>query len=94
MEHAVRKACSGTGLNIYNLGTGNGYSVLDVVKAFEKASGQAVKYVIGPRRDGDIATCYSDPSKAKAELGWEAKYGIEEMCADSWNWQKNNPQGL
>ena len=91
---AVKKACAQSGLNIYNLGTGNGYSVLDVVKAFEKASGQEVKYVIGPRRDGDIATCYSDPSKAKAELGWEAKYGIEEMCADSWNWQKNNPQGL
>ena len=91
---AVKKACAGTGLNIYNLGTGNGYSVLDVVKAFEKASGQTVKYVIGPRRDGDIATCYSDPSKAKAELGWEAKFGIDEMCADSWNWQKNNPQGL
>ena len=91
---AVKKACADTGLNIYNLGTGNGYSVLDVVKAFEKASGQKINYVIGPRRDGDIATCYSDPSKAKAELGWEAKFGIEEMCADSWNWQKNNPQGL
>ena len=91
---AVNKACAGSGLNIYNLGTGKGYSVLDVVKAFEKASGQTVKYEIGPRRDGDIATCYSDPSKAKAELGWEAKFGIDEMCADSWNWQKNNPQGL
>ena len=80
-------------MHIYNLGTGNGYSVLQIVKAFEKASGQQVKYVIGPRRDGDIATCYSDPSKAKAELGWEAKYGIREMCEDSWRWQSMNPNG-
>ena len=81
------------GLAIYNLGTGHGYSVLDVVKAFEKANGLKVPYVIKPRRAGDIATCYCNPAKAKAELGWEAKYGIEEMCRDSWNFQKNNPQG-
>ena len=81
------------GLAIYNLGTGHGYSVLDVVKAFEKVNGLKVPYVIKPRRPGDIATCYCDPAKAKAELGWEAKYGIEEMCRDSWNFQKNNPNG-
>ena len=78
---------------IYNLGTGKGYSVLDVVKAYEKACGKTIPYEIKPRRAGDIATCYSDATKAKNELGWEAQYGIEEMCADSWNWQKNNPDG-
>ena len=81
------------GLAIYNLGTGHGYSVLDVVKAFEKANNLKIKYSIKPRLAGDIATCYCNPAKAKAELGWEAKYGIEEMCRDSWNWQKNNPDG-
>ncbi len=81
------------GLAIYNLGTGHGYSVLDVVKAFEKANNLKIKYSIKPRRPGDIATCYCNPAKAKAELGWVAKYGIEEMCRDSWNWQKNNPDG-
>ena len=81
------------GLAIYNLGTGHGYSVLDVVKAFVKVNGVDVPYVIKPRRAGDIATCYCNPAKAKAELGWEARYGIEEMCRDSWNWQKNNPEG-
>lgn len=78
---------------IYNLGTGTGYSVLDVVKAFEKACGKEIRYQIKDRRPGDIATCYADPSKAKAELGWEAEYGIEEMCADSWRWQSQNPNG-
>ena len=87
---AIERKC---GLAIYNLGTGHGYSVLDVVKAFEKANGVAIKYAIKPRRPGDIATCYCNPAKAKVELGWEAKYGIEEMCRDSWNWQKNNPNG-
>lgn len=81
------------GLFIYNLGTGHGYSVLDVVKAFEKANGLKVPYAIKPRRPGDIATCYCNPAKAKADLGWEAKYGIEEMCRDSWRFQKNNPKG-
>ena len=81
------------GLAIYNLGTGHGYSVLDVVKAFIKVNGVDVPYSIKPRQAGDIATCYCNPAKAKAELGWEAKYGIEEMCRDSWNWQKNNPEG-
>ncbi len=87
---AVEKNC---GLAVYNLGTGQGYSVLDVVKAFEKANGLKIPYEIKPRRPGDIATCYSSPEKAKRELGWEAAYGIEEMCRDSWNWQKNNPNG-
>lgn len=87
---AIEKKC---GLAIYNLGTGHGYSVLDVVKAFIKVNGVDVPYSIKPRRPGDIATCYCNPAKAKAELGWEAKYGIEEMCRDSWNFQKNNPEG-
>ena len=87
---AIQKNC---GLAIYNLGTGHGYSVLDVVKAFEKANGLKVPYAIKPRRPGDIATCYCNPAKAKAELGWEAQYGIEDMCRDSWNFQKNNPKG-
>ena len=78
---------------IYNLGTGKGYSVLDVVKAYEKACGKTIPYEIKPRRAGDIATCYSDASKAKKELGWEAEYGIDEMCADSWRWQSMNPNG-
>ena len=78
---------------IYNLGTGNGYSVLEVLHAFEKACGKTLPYEIKPRRAGDIATCYADPSKAKRELGWEAKYGIDEMCADSWRWQSQNPNG-
>lgn len=81
------------GLGIYNLGTGHGYSVLDVVNAFMNVNGVNVPYSIKPRRPGDIATCYCNPAKAKAELGWEAQYGIEEMCRDSWNWQKNNPNG-
>ncbi len=87
---AIQRNC---GLGISNLGTGHGYSVLDVVKAFEKANGVPVKYSLKPRRPGDIATCYCDPTKAKEELGWQAQYGIEEMCRDAWNWQKNNPNG-
>lgn len=90
---AVEKVEKEEGLFIYNLGTGKGYSVLDVVKAFEKASGVEIPYVIGPRRDGDIATCYSDPSKAFKELGWRAERDIEEMCEDSWRWQSQNPNG-
>lgn len=87
---AIERKC---GLGVYNIGTGHGYSVLDVVKAFVKVNGVDVPYSIKPRRPGDIATCYCNPAKAKAELGWEAKYGIEDMCRDSWNWQKNNPDG-
>ncbi|MDD6058874.1 MAG: UDP-glucose 4-epimerase GalE [Ruminococcus sp.] len=87
---AIKRNC---GVEVYNLGTGKGYSVLDIVKAFEKVNGVHIPYVIDPRRPGDIATCYSDPSKAWTELGWKAEYGIEEMCRDSWNWQRNNPEG-
>lgn len=81
------------GVWIYNLGTGHGYSVLQVIQAFSKACGKELPYEIKPRRAGDIATCYCDPAKAKEELGWEAQYGIEEMCADSWRWQSGNPDG-
>ena len=90
---ALKAIADKKGLAIYNIGTGHGYSVLDVVHAFEKANNLKVPYVIKPRRAGDIATCFCDPTKAKIELGWEAKYGIEDMCRDSWNWQKNNPNG-
>ncbi|MDD7113025.1 MAG: UDP-glucose 4-epimerase GalE [Lachnospiraceae bacterium] len=81
------------GVSIYNLGTGHGYSVLDVVKAYGKACGKEIPYEIKPRRAGDIAQCYSDPSKAEKELGWKAQYGIEEMCRDSYHWQSSNPNG-
>ena len=90
---ALKKLEDHSGLSIYNLGTGVGYSVLDVVKNFEKATGIQIPYEIQPRRDGDIATCYSDCTKAKEELGWVAEKGIEEMCADSWRWQSMNPNG-
>ena len=90
---ALAKIKEKAGLKIYNLGTGTGYSVLDIVKNFEEATGVKVPYVIGPRRPGDIATCYASAKKAYDELGWKAEYGIKEMCADSWNWQKNNPNG-
>ncbi len=91
---AVEKVLAEKSCSTYNLGTGTGYSVLDVVKAFEKASGRTVAYKICDRRPGDIATCFSDPSKAKAELGWEATRGIDEMCEDSWRWQSMNPNGF
>ncbi len=90
---AIKKLEDNSGLNIYNLGTGVGYSVLDIVKNFEEANGIKIPYSIKPRRAGDIATCYSDATKAKEELGWTAEFGIKEMCADSWRWQKNNPNG-
>ena len=91
---ALAKLEKGSGLNIYNLGTGTGYSVLDMVKSFEKANGVPVPYAIKDRRPGDIATCYADAKKAKDELGWEAENGIEEMCRDAWRWQSNNPNGF
>lgn len=90
---AIRKLETGCGLFICNLGTGKGYSVLEVLHAFEKACGHELPYVIEDRRPGDIAACYADPTKAKNELGWVAEYGIEEMCADSWRWQSQNPDG-
>ena len=90
---ALDKLKENPGTVIYNLGTGNGYSVLDMIKAFEKASGRDVPYEIVDRRPGDIAECWADPSKAKKELGWEAEYGIDEMCQHAWNWQSKNPNG-
>lgn len=90
---ALKKIEENAGLRIYNLGTGVGYSVLDIVKNFQEATGVEIPYSIKPRRDGDIAACYADAGLAKEELGWEAKYGIREMCEDSWRWQKNNPNG-
>ncbi len=90
---AYQKILSNPGLGIYNLGTGTGYSVLDVVKNFEAATGVKIPYSIKERRPGDIASCYADAAKAKEELGWEAQYGIKEMCEDSWRWQSQNPNG-
>ena len=90
---AIKKLETNPGLVTYNLGTGKGYSVLDMVHAFIKATGVDIPYEIAPRRPGDIDECYSDPSLAKAEIGFEAKYDLEEMCADSWRWQSNNPNG-
>ena len=90
---ALKKLLDKDGVSVYNLGTGNGYSVMQVVHAFEKACGHSIPYEIKPRRAGDIAVCYCDPSRAKRELGWEAKYGIDEMCEDSWRWQSQNPDG-
>ena len=90
---ALKKLAPGSGVNIYNLGTGKGYSVLDVLHAFEKACGKTLPYEIKPRRAGDIATCYCDASKAERELGWKAEFGIDRMCVDSWRWQSNNPNG-
>jgi len=90
---AIEKLDSLDGVLAVNLGTGNGYSVLDMVKAFEKASGKKVPYKIAPRRSGDVAKCFADPSYAKEVLGWEAKRGIDAMCADTWRWQSNNPDG-
>lgn len=91
---AVDYAMTHTGSEAVNLGTGKGTSVLEVVAAFEKASGREVKYVIGPRRAGDIASCYADTSKAKNMLGWQAQYGIDEMCEDMWRFTEKNPNGL
>ncbi len=90
---ALRKLEQNCGLFVCNLGTGNGYSVLEVLHAYEKACGKTLPYAIKPRRPGDIAKCYADPKKAREELGWEAKYGIEEMCASSFKWQSMNPNG-
>ena len=91
---AIEKLLQAPGLVTYNLGTGNGYSVLEVLKAFEKACGKPIPYVVDPRRPGDIAECWADPTKAKEELGWEAQFGIEKMCEDAWNWQSKNPDGF
>jgi UDP-glucose 4-epimerase len=90
---ALKAIEANCGVAIYNLGTGRGYSVLELVHSFEKVSGVKIPYVIDPRRSGDIAVSYSDPSKAARELGWKAEYNIYDMCRDSWNWQKKNPEG-
>lgn len=90
---ALHKLDEGAGVYTYNLGTGNGCSVLDVLHAFERACGKTLPYVIEPRRAGDVAMCYADPSKADRELHWHAKYDIDQMCADAWRWQSNNPNG-
>jgi UDP-glucose 4-epimerase len=90
---AVRRLAERPGVLTVNLGTGQGYSVIDVVKAFEKASGRPVPYEIAPRRPGDVAQCYAEPTLAEKELGWRATRGIDEMCADAWRWQSSNPQG-
>ncbi|MCP3941296.1 MAG: UDP-glucose 4-epimerase GalE [Desulfobacteraceae bacterium] len=87
------KLTSKPGVATYNLGTGNGFSVLEIIKEFEKASNQKISYQITDRRPGDIATCFADSSKAKKELGWETTKSLEDMCKDTWNWQKNNPEG-
>lgn len=90
---ALKKLEEKAGVSVYNLGTGTGSSVLDVVKAFERACGKKIPYEIKPRRDGDIATCYADSTKAYRELGWKAEKNLDDMCADSWRWQSMNPDG-
>jgi UDP-glucose 4-epimerase len=90
---ALEKVILSTGVDAYNLGTGKGYSVLEIVAAFEEVTGKRIPYTFAARRPGDVAECYSDPSKAKEELGWVAKRGIKEMCRDAWNWQEKNPDG-
>ena len=90
---AIEKLKVNPGVEIYNLGTGIGYSVLDIIHNFEKACGRKLPYEVTARRPGDIAECYADCSKAKKELGWEAQYTLKDMCEDSWRWQKNNPNG-
>lgn len=87
------KLAENPGVVVYNLGTGNGFSVLEMVKGFEKASGRQVPYCISDRRPGDIAACFADPSKARKELGWKAQKSLDDMCRDTWNWQKKNPNG-
>ncbi|MOA42564.1 UDP-glucose 4-epimerase [compost metagenome] len=82
-----------TGVFTYNLGTGQGYSVLEMVKAFETASGRPIPYQIKPRRPGDIAECWAEPTLARDELGWQAERGLEQMMVDTWRWQSNNPNG-
>ncbi len=90
---AIERFAKKDGVFVCNLGTGHGYSVLDVIHAFEKACGKELPYVIRERRPGDIATCYSSPAKAEKELGWTAEFDLEDMCRDSWNWQQKNPNG-
>ncbi|HIP76810.1 MAG TPA: UDP-glucose 4-epimerase GalE, partial [Psychromonas hadalis] len=90
---ALNKISENAGVHIYNLGTGNGYSVLEMIKAFESASEKEIPYTLSPRREGDIAACYAAPTKALADLGWQAERGLAEMMSDTWRWQSNNPEG-
>jgi UDP-glucose 4-epimerase len=90
---ALEKLNDNPGVVVYNLGTGRGYSVLEVIHGFERASGKSVAYRIAPRRPGDAASCYADPSKAARELGWKTELDLDQMCVDSWNWQRKNPNG-
>ncbi|MFY9213097.1 MAG: GDP-mannose 4,6-dehydratase, partial [Tissierellaceae bacterium] len=90
---ALDKILDTNGINVYNLGTGIGYSVLDLVKSFERVTGVRIPYKITNRRPGDIAICYADPSKAYKELGWKAEKNLKDMCRDAWRWQLNNPNG-
>ena len=90
---AVKHNLKSKGTNVYNLGTGQGYSVLDLVNAFEKENNIKIPYIIKNRRPGDVATCYADTTKAEKELGWKSEKSIEDMVIDSWRWQKNNPNG-
>ena len=91
---AVSKVLETTGIEAYNIGNGKGYSVLDIINAFEKASGKKLNYVIGQRREGDLPAFYADATKANKELGWHAEYDIDKMCLDTWNFQKKNPDGI
>jgi UDP-glucose 4-epimerase len=93
-ERALARLGNGGGVQVWNLGTGRGYSVLEMISAFERASGRKVAYRLVPRRPGDIAVCYADPARANAELAWTAQRGLEEMCVDTWRWQKENPDGF
>ena len=90
---ALEKLAQAPGLRVYNLGTGKGYSVLDIIRAFSRACGHEVPYVMAPRRPGDIDICYADPTKALKELGWKAEYDLDRMCEDTWRWQSKNPDG-
>jgi UDP-glucose 4-epimerase len=90
---ALAKLAESPGVRVYNLGTGRGHSVLEMVAAFEQASGRRIPYRIVGRRPGDIAVCYADPARARAELAWEATRGVAQMCADAWRWQSHNPRG-
>ena len=91
---AVDYVCKNSGIDVFNLGTGTGYSVLDMVNTFQEVNNVPVPYAITPRRPGDIATCYADPAKSAEKLGWKAEKTLADMCRDSWNWQKNNPNGF
>ena len=90
---ALDKLEKNPGVVAYNLGTGRGYSVLEVIRGFERASGKKVAYRIAPRRPGDAASCYADPSRAERELHWKTDFDLDQMCIDSWNWQRKNPNG-